>query len=143
MVTFEELNLQNHRIMELSNVLERLIDDRGMCDNEVTAELFFRYLDEVRSHLDLEDKHLYKDLLTHDDIQINNTAKLFLSGSSEIKRIFNRYVRKWCNKKKIHIRDHKKFVDDTNHMFQMVQARIQDEFEHLYPLLRKVNAKAA
>ncbi len=142
MVTFDELNTQNHRIMELSNVLERLIDDRGMCDNEITADLFFRYLDEVKAHLDLEDRHLYKDLLVHPDIQVNNTAKLFLSGSSEIKRIFNRYVRKWCNKKKIHIRDHKKFLDDTNHMFQMVQKRILDETEHLYPLIRKVSKAA-
>ena len=142
MVTFNELNTQNHRIMELSNVLERLIDDRGMCDNEVTADLFFQYLDEVRSHLELEDKHLYADLLIHNDLKVNNTAKQFLSGSAEIKRIFNKYVRKWCHKKKIHIRDHEKFLEDTNHMFHMVQTRILDETEHLYPLIRKVSKAA-
>ena len=142
MVTFNELNTQNHQILELSNVLERLIGDRRMCDNDVTADLFFRYLDEVRAHLELEDKHLYADLLVHNDLQVNNTAKLFLSGSSEIKKIFNQYIRRWCNKDKIHIRDHARFLEETNHMFTMVQTRIQDETEHLYPLIREVSKAA-
>lgn len=143
MVTFNELNIQNHRILELSNVLEQLITDRGMCDNQVTAELFFRYLDAVKDHLDLEDKQLYAGLLVHSDIDVNNTAKSFLSGSLEIKKIFNKYMRKWCKKEKINIQDHAKFLEDTNQMFKMVQARIQDESEHLYPLIRRVSEKVA
>lgn len=143
MVTFKELNEQNHKILELSGVLEQLIGDRSMCDNEVTAELFFRYLDGVKAHLDLEDKHLYRGLLTNHDSEVVKTAKLFLSGSAEIKRIFSRYLRKWCANRRIHISDHEKFVKDTEEMFHIVFSRIQDETEQLYPLIRQVSDQKA
>ena len=144
MVTFNELNEQNHQILELSGVLEHLIGERSMCDNAVTAELFFRYVDGVKAHLDLEDKHLYKGLLTNHDAEVVKTAKLFLSGSAEIKRIFSRYLRKWCAHRQMHIRDHANFLADTEEMFHIVFSRIQDETEKLYPLIREVdNQKAA
>lgn len=139
MVTFEELNVQNHKIMELSKVLQNVIQDRALCDNEVTCDLFFQYVDQVRAHLDIEDRHLYAALLNHKDLAVNNTAKLFLSGSTEIKRIFETYLHKWCNKRSINIRDHYSFVNETEDMFRLVLSRIQDETEQLYPLIRKVS----
>ena len=84
MVTFEQLNVQNDKITELSNVLVQLIPDRSMCDNPVTEELFFRYVDHVKEHLDIEDKNLYANLLTHRDQSIQHTASLFLSGSGKL-----------------------------------------------------------
>lgn len=143
MISFTDLHAQNHRILALSNVLGTLIQDRGMCDNEVTEELFFRYVDEVKIHLDIEDKHLYKDLLTHSDQSVNNTARQFLSGSAEIKRIFEKYVRRWCVKQKVKFADHAGFVRETHEMFELVQARIIDETEQLYPLVRKLKEKQA
>jgi len=47
MITFEELNQQNHEITALTNVLRKLIDDRLVLDNDVVSELFFRYFDAV------------------------------------------------------------------------------------------------
>ena len=143
MQNFDELNTQNHRILELSNVLSKLIEERSMCDNAVTAELFFRYVDEVREHLDTEDKTLYSELLTHRDVGVNNTASLFLSGSAEIKRVFETYIRRWCNKDKVKFKDHERFVKETREMFELVQTRIVDETEKLYPLVRRVRKAAA
>ena len=142
MVTFEELNAQNHKIMELSEVLQNVIQDRALCDNEVTGELFFQYVDEVRTHLDVEDRHLYAALLNHRDRAVNNTAKQFLSGSAEIKRIFETYLHRWCKKRSMNIRDHHAFVTETEDMFRLVLSRIQDETEQLYPLIRKVSGDA-
>lgn len=139
MVTFEELNSQNHRIMELSKVLQTVIQDRELCDNEVTCDLFFQYVDQVKGHLDVEDKHLYAALLNHKESGVNYTAKQFLSGSAEIKRIFESYLHKWCNKRAMLIKDHHAFVNETEDMFRLVLNRIQDETEQLYPLIRKVN----
>jgi hypothetical protein len=139
MVTFEELNSQNHRIMELSKVLQTVIQDREMCDNEVTCDLFFQYVDQVKGHLDVEDKHLYAALLNHKENGVNYTAKQFLSGSAEIKRIFESYLHKWCNKRAMLIKDHHAFVNETEDMFRLVLNRIQDETEQLYPLIRKVS----
>lgn len=142
MISFDDLNAQNHRILELSNVLSNLIEERSMCDNAVTAELFFRYVDEVRDHLNTEEKNLYSKLLTHSDTAVNNTASLFLSGSAEIKRVFETYIRRWCNKDRVRIKDHSRFVRETKEMFEIVQTRIVDETEKLYPLVRRVQRAA-
>jgi hypothetical protein len=142
MITFEELNRQNDKITQLSNILARLIQDRSTCDNPVVSELFFRYRDEVKQHLDLEDKHIYADLLGSDDHEVNKTVKLFMSGSAEIKKIFDRYLRSWCKKGQMNISDHEKFVSETNEMFSLVLKRVQDEVEHLYPIIRKVESSA-
>jgi hypothetical protein len=136
------LNTQNHKIMELSKVLQNIIQDRGLCDNEVTCDLFFQYVDHVKAHLDVEDKHLYAALLNDKDRAVNNTAKLFLSGSAEIKRIFESYLHKWCKKRSMLIRDHHAFVNETEDMFRLVLKRIQDETEQLYPLIRRVSGDA-
>lgn len=140
MVTYDELNTQNHKITELSNVLSYLLADRAMCDTDVTCKLFFDYVDRVKEHLELEDKQMYSKLLTHKDSRVSNTAKLFLSGSVEIKRIFGAYLKKWCRKHKqeLRIRDYGEFRRETEEMFELILNRIQDETEKLYPLIREV-----
>ncbi len=140
MVTYDELYAQNHKITELSNVLRYLLADRAMCDTEVTCHLFYEYVDRVKEHLELEDKQMYSKLLTHKDSRVNNTAKLFLSGSVEIKRIFSAYLKKWCHKKRqeLKIRDYEAFRAETEEMLEFILNRIQDETEKLYPLVRSV-----
>ncbi len=140
MVSFEELNRQNDKITELSNVLAYLINDRSICDTQVTCELFFEYVDKVKQHLELEEKELYQTLLAHKEGNVRNTAKMFLSGSSEIKRVFSQYLKRWCKNKELRIKDHEQFVSETREMFELVLRRIEDEVEHLYPTVREVNA---
>lgn len=142
MVTYEELNTQNHKITELSNVLSFLIKDRSLCDSETCCNLFYNYMDRVNEHMHKVDSNLYADLLKHSSNDINNVAKNFMSGSQEIKRIMNRYMRKWCDKKQHDLRvgaHHENFIKETDEMFEMVLNRIQDETEHLYPMIRKVS----
>jgi hypothetical protein len=142
MVTYEELNEQNHKITELSNVISYLIRDRSMCDSETCCNLFFNYMERVDEHMALVDTHLYGKLLAHPMKDINNTARNFMSGSQEIKRIMNQYVKKWCNKKCHDLKvgaNHEKFLHDTDEMFGMILDRVQKEVEHLYPLIRKVS----
>lgn len=140
MVTYDTLNTQNHKIFELSNVLNYLLEDRVMCDTEVTCDLFFDFVALVKEHLELEDKHIYRHLLTHSDQSVKNTATKFMSGGVEIKKVFADYLKKWCKKRghQLHIADYEKFVTETNDMFEMVQNRIIAESENLYPLLRQV-----
>lgn len=138
MVTFDLLNEQNHKISELINVLEVLIRDRGSLDSQVVSEIFFRFVDTVKEHLSLEDHSVYTCLITHRDSDINNTAKLFMSGASEIRRIFDKYVRTWTRKKRLYVGDHDQFIEETGEVFDIVLNRVQDESEKLYPLLRKI-----
>ncbi|HRJ51135.1 MAG TPA: hypothetical protein PLE99_00085 [Candidatus Thiothrix moscowensis] len=135
MISYMELHEQNHKITELSNVLSYLINERAMCDTAVSCELFFRYLNMVREHLEVEERELYQELLVHEDNDVRNTGRKFLSGSGEIKRIFDQYRKRWCKGKELRIRDHEAFVADTRELFGLVIRRIDDETVHLYPTL--------
>ncbi len=143
MINFDELHAQNHKITELSNVLGILIHDRSVCDNPITVELFLKYIQSVRYHFDLEDRQLYSKLLAHDKTSVKNTAKLFLSGSSEIKRLFESYCRRYCKNGGMRIKNYEKFLSETDVMFELVLNRIQDETEQLYPLVKQVHEDLA
>lgn len=135
MITYMELNEQNHKITELSNVLSHLINERSICDSAVSCELFFRYVNMVREHLEVEERELYQSLLVDSDNDVRNVGRKFLSGSGEIKRLFNQYQKRWCKGKELRIRDHVAFVEDTRELFSLVIRRIDDEVVHLYPTL--------
>jgi hypothetical protein len=141
MITYDELNEQNHRITELSNVLSYLFKDRSMCDTGSCCDLFYHYVDLVRQHIDLVDKDMYSDMLASPDKKINNVARNFMSGSLEVKRILKDFSKRWCPTRKhdaLKIKDHEKFLKDTDELFEIVLQRILDETEHLYPLVRSL-----
>lgn len=140
MLTYEELHEQNHKITELSNILTLLFHDRSLCDSDVTCGLFFDYVDQVKAHLDITDNNLYSRLLASAEQRDRNTAKRFMGGSKEIKRIFASYLKKWCKlrERSLAIRQYDQFLSETDEMFQMVLDRIQDETEHLYPAVRSL-----
>ena len=141
MVTYKELNEQNHRITELSNVLRYLLRDRSMCDTESCCSLFSNYMDLVKEHIDTVDKNMYSDLLSSPDQKLNNVAKNFMSGSVEVKKILKKFEHQWCPSKgnnDLRIKDHPTFLDAIDELFDIVLQRIQDETEHLYPLVRSL-----
>ncbi|MDX2456513.1 MAG: hypothetical protein QNL87_03310 [Gammaproteobacteria bacterium] len=142
MITYDDLNTQNHSITELSNVLLYLFKERSMCDTGACCELFNRYTGKVKAHIDMVDKNLYSKLLTHEDHEIQNLARNFMSGSQEIRRIMTKYMKKWCPKKQVDslaIADHERFLKDSEEMFELVLDRIQLETEKLYPLVRELS----
>jgi hypothetical protein len=141
MITYAELNEQNHRITELTNVLSYLFKDRSMCDTGSCCDLFYRYVSLVKKHIEMVDKDMYSDLLKSPDKKINNVARNFMSGSVEIKRILKNFTKRWCPTKKkdsLHIKEHALFMKDTEELFEIVLQRILDETEHLYPLVRSL-----
>ena len=141
MITYEELYQQIHKITEISNVFLYLIEDRSMCDTQITCDLFFDYVEKVKSHLELQDIHLYSSILTDGNAEAKNVADNFMSGSIEIKRIFQKYLRKWSHpgRHQLLISNYDKFNEETQQIFDMVLNRIQDETEHLYPLIREIS----
>lgn len=140
MVAFAQLHAQNHKITELSNVFLYLVRERSMCDTDVACDVFFDLTNRVREHMELVDRDICGTLIAYPDQSVKNTANRFLSGSTEIKRIFTAYVKQWCSHKRhaLTINDHASFLQDTEQMFALVMDRLQRETEHLYPLLRKV-----
>jgi hypothetical protein len=145
MTAFSKLHAQNHKITELSNVFLYLVQSREMCDTETACDVFFEYTAKVKEHIELVDRELCGQLISYPDQSVKNTADRFLSGSTEIKRIFHRYLKDWCNEssRRLMIRNHAEFLAETEQMFALVLDRIQRETEHLYPLIRKLEEKAA
>lgn len=138
MVTFKELFEQNHKIAERTKIILYMIQDRTICDSDVTCDLFFDLTDRIKQHLDIEERELYRDLLTHSDPKVKHVADNFLSGSAEIKRVFKQYMKRWCHNKSLRIKNHEQFVQDTNEIFEMIQVRIINETEKFYPVVRSV-----
>lgn len=144
MVSFTDLHAQNHKITEISNVFLYLIRERAMCDTDCARTLFFDYVSRVRDHMELVDTRLCGRLMQSQDQSMKNTADRFLSGSTEIKRIFAGYIKDWCDERKheLKIGNHDAFLKDTDQMFALVLDRIQRETEHLYPLIRQLDQAA-
>ncbi len=144
MTSYEELNEQNHHITELSNILHTLFKDRSMCDSDSCCDMFNDYMELIQDHINIVDKEMYSDLLKSTDKIINNVAKNFMSGSVEIKKILKHFNKQWCphkNKNTLLVKNHVKFVKDTDELFNIVLQRILDETEHLYPLVRTLHKK--
>ena len=142
MITYTKLNEQNHRITELSNVLRFLLKDRSMCDTESCCTLFNNYMTQVHEHIEMVDKSMYSDLLASPDEKVNNVAKNFMSGSVEVKKRLQKFNKQWCPSRgsnDLKIKDHQQFLDDMDKLFDIVLQRIQDETEHLYPLVRSLS----
>lgn len=140
MVSFEELHQQNHKITELTNILQHLLGDRSLCDSEITCGLFFDYVNAVKDHLAVTDSAMYSKLLGAGDQKMSNLANRFMGGSREINRIFSAYLKRWCKlrSQQLVIKEYDAFIADTQEMFDMVLERIQNETEYLYPAVRKV-----
>ncbi|MFK5892986.1 MAG: hypothetical protein QM504_07170 [Pseudomonadota bacterium] len=138
MVSFSELYTQNHKITELSKVLLHIINDRSLCDTDVTCDMFFDYTTKVKAHLDQEERELYRDLLTHSDKEVKATATKYLSGSAEIKHVLKDYLKHWCRNKNLRIKDHTKFVKESEDIFNLINDRISDEVENFYPMVRDI-----
>jgi len=142
MLTYKDLNEQNHRITELSNVLRYLLKDRAMCDTASCCDLFNNYVTLVKEHMDTVDKNMYSELLASPDEKINNVAKNFMSGSVEVKKILQKFTKKWCpshTNNELRIKDHESFQTSTDELFDIILQRILDETERLYPLVRSLS----
>lgn len=144
MISYEELHTQNHRITELSNLLGHILTERSLCDNGECCQIFTNYMTQVNDHMEAVDRNLYSELLLSEDIKVNNTAKSFMEGSMEIRRIMKQYVARWCNKtgKRFAFgkqgQNYDKFLEDSETMFSIILDRIQKETEGLYPLVRRL-----
>jgi len=138
MITFDEINHHNHKILERINIISYMIKDRTICNSDVTCDLFFDLMDRIKAQMDLEERQLYKDMLTHRDHSIKNTADNFLSGAAEIRRVYKHFMKRWCHNKSLRIKNYDQFVSETDDFLDLIQLRIIDKTEKFYPAVRSV-----
>ncbi len=137
MISFDLLSRQNHEIAELTKVLAYLVRERELCDTQVASDLLDQYVMYIQDHFKRNNTFIYRDLLTNSDLAINNTARRFLEGEKEIKKLFNDFVSRWCQRG-LYIDDHPRFLAEAEDIFRLMSERIRAEFEELYPLARRV-----
>ena len=133
------LHQQVNDITELNNILRTVLEDRFLCDSNITAELFVRYTDAVQHHLKNTESGIFSQLLTNSDDETITTVERFMNGAREIKLIFAEYTKKWCKNKSLQIKDHDEFLSETEKVFDLVLRRLLDETENLYPLVQSDN----
>lgn len=142
MISYQELNAQNEKIIELSNVLSVLLKDRSICDSETCCKVFYNYMDHVNQHMQLVESDMYPDLLSNSTPAARTTVSNFLGSSQGIKHIMSSYKKKWCDTQKTGLTigaKHDEFIRETDEMFTTILNRIQDEMENLYPIVRKIS----
>ena len=136
MIPLEKLKQQHEEIKELINILSLLIPDEKARKSRIVQGLLKDLAQKVGEHLALEDDTLYKELLVHPDDQLQRTARNFLSGSHELRRLFTEYVRHACKPgSKRH--ECEEFVKESQDLFEMLEQRISIEESKFYPLAER------
>ena len=133
MTAVEELRQENNAIKDLSDVLSVLISSHTLRTNAIFCELLDRFRNKLDEHLKHEARSIYPELLNHDDANIKQVAKDFVSNTHELERILSKYVKKWCQN--INSENHEEFENETQEIFHLINDRIQMEEKHLFPVL--------
>lgn len=133
MIPIDELRKENDEIKDLSDVLSNLVSDQSLRTNTVFCELLQRFRDKLDNHLKHEARSIYPELLNHDDKNIKQVAKDFVSNTHELERILSKYVKRWCHS--INTDNHEEFETETMGIFRLINERIQMEENHLFPIL--------
>jgi len=136
MIPLDTLKQQHEEICELINVLSLLVPDERARKSRIVENLFSELAKTVGEHLMLEDATLYKELLVHQDSTIQRTARNFLSGSHELKRLFSDYMKYACRSSSKQ-KDCEAFVKETVEVFSLLENRITMEEDRFYPLVEK------
>ena len=139
MTTYHQIKKQHQYIKELTDILRRLITDKSFVEMETTCNLFFSYSNKVDSYFKMVETSVYQHMLVHSEEAVKKTAYRFMAGSCGIKRLFAQYKQTWCHNKKLRVRDHARFVQESEDIYKLILQRINDEANHLYPVIREMS----
>ena len=136
MVNIEELEKENAEIIDLCGIISVLVEHPQLRANPVFCELLSRFVENVKGHLQHEEREVYSELLTHPNRKLKDAASRFMSNTNELKKIFNTYIKQWCSPAIDNSKD-ELFKNETKDMFRLIKERIQMEKEELFPLVKK------
>lgn len=134
MIPLKTLRQQHEEIDELITVLSILVHDEKARQSRIVENLFSQLAKAVKDHLVLEDDTLYTELLVHHDAEVQRTARNFLSGSHELKRLFTSYLKYAC-RSDVKEKDCDTFVKETEEVFDLLERRIRMEEKTFYPVV--------
>ncbi|WP_456405577.1 hemerythrin domain-containing protein [Thiolapillus sp.] len=137
MIPLETLKKQHEDICEQIHVLSLLVPDERARKSRIVEELFSELAKTVSEHLVLEDDTLYKELLVHQDAELQRIARNFLGGSQQLKRVFSEYLQYAC-RPGTNETECEAFVKETKDIFRLLEERIRMEENKFYPLVDKL-----
>lgn len=99
-------------------------------------QLMCELAQKVKAHLAEEDRHLYPNLLIHEDPKVKSIAWGFISGEKPLRRAFDEYYKKWLKNCDFNFTDD--FLEETREIFDMLSLRIEREEQVLFPKLLEI-----
>ena len=127
MIATADLKKQHKEIGSLVEVLSILIHSHvEVRQSPVVFELYTRLMEKLDSHLALEAKHLYPELLTCQDETVRLAANNFLRGGKVIHDFFAKYKKQWSKQQKIE-ENLQTFVQESEQLFSFLAKRINAE----------------
>ena len=139
MIPVEDLKQQHREICEMMKVLTILVQDETVRGTGTVFGLFQQLADKVHEHFALEERTLYRELLTYPDDQVRATAQRFLSGSYQVKKFFADYLHNWCHPEASQ-ESCEAFLKQTDDVFTLLKQRMRVEDESFYTLAQDLQA---
>jgi hemerythrin-like domain-containing protein len=138
MVNVAEFSKENQEIVDLSAILNILVNSGDLRDNPVFCDLLSRFRDRIWAHLVHEDKAVYAELLNHPDRSVNEVADQFINNTHSLKKILSTYLKRWCHVPGSIAGDREfndTFLEETREIFRLVDERISLENSKLFPII--------
>jgi hemerythrin-like domain-containing protein len=129
------LKKQHKEILDIVERISVLLNPDVLSQDAEKAEILLSKLTgHLELHLAWEDEALYPALLRHPKEEIRILTKVFSEEMGGISRTFARYTANWPNAAAIQ-QDPDSFINESREIFDSLSSRINQENNHLYPLL--------
>lgn len=142
METVSVLREQHAEILGMVEELHPLLNKEQLAIRPVAKTAHRLLCDlavKLKDHLSKEDKELYPNLLTHNDLKVRSAAWGFVSGEHSLRQFFDAYRKKWLKNCDFEFDD--EFLRETNQLLETLAARVEREERFLFPKLEAETEK--
>lgn len=136
MTTIAELELQQNEIVEISGVINSLLNKEQLAIKaiaKVAHSLLCELCEKMDAHLAEEHKGVFPSLLTSHDSNTQNLAKGLINNDRFLKPEFKKYQKRWLKDCKFEFTD--EFIKDSKDILATVMKRMDIEYHTMIPKL--------
>ena len=135
MAITDNLRKQHKEISETVKQISVLLKpDILLQDAEQAGILLSKFTENLEIHLTWEDEALYPALQRHPKEEVRILTKVFSEEMGGISKAVARYAANWPNAESIK-KNPDGFINESHEIFAALSSRINQENNHLYPLL--------
>jgi hypothetical protein len=139
LTNLDQLRAEHAEILTISAEIEHLLDPRGIRRKApLLQDLISELIRRTLSHLLLEDRCLYQEMLLSPHDETRELAQQHVVSMGNLAENLRDYVRAWPASASI-ANAPEKFCTETAHMLHALESRINREERVLYPKAERVN----